>query len=372
MKPATLDLKGGRLLVCLGPGGVGKTTLSAALAVRAAMDGRSVDVMTVDPAPRLLNALGLDPTSAEPQAVELKRAGGDDGAKGRRTGRLRALKLDPKHTFDTLVVRYAPSDAACDVILQNRIYHNLSNALSGVADYMAMEKLLELCCDAAADLVVLDTPPAGDALDFLDAPRRLLELLNSRALALLGRPRGLMRGGFKLVDATARAVLSMFDHVTGLHLLADVHAFVASFEGMYGGFAERAEQAFKLLRAPETMIVVVTTPEGARTEQVGRFVSTLETAGLKVGAIVVNRVTPAIPDLDELRRAELPSPLKRKLVRNAMDFAALKARETRALKRLLSEIGTGRQVLCAPELEREPRSLAELAALARRVEPLKI
>src|SRR3984893_6901691 len=160
-----LDLNDHRLIICLGPGGVGKTTISAALALYGAMEGRSVDVMTVDPAPRLLDALGLDASSSEPQRVPLNGVLDRDGRHARP--RLRALKLDPKATFDALVNRHAPSHAARDSILKNRIYRNLSDALSGVGDYMAMEKLLELYSAAGADLIVLDTPPASAAIDFL-------------------------------------------------------------------------------------------------------------------------------------------------------------------------------------------------------------
>ena len=241
--PQTLDLQAQGLVICLGPGGVGKTTISAALAVRAAMLGCAVDVMTVDPAPRLLDALGLEPTSSAPVEVPLggirrsRRAGASSRA------RLRALRLDPKRTFDSIIARYALSDAARDAILENRIYRNLSGALAGVADYMAMEKLLELASNPATDLLVLDTPPAAEAIDFLDAPRRLLELLNSRAVTLLGAPGGLFRSQLRVVDIAARAVLSAFDRVTGLNLLSDVQSFVRSFDGMYEGFSARAERA---------------------------------------------------------------------------------------------------------------------------------
>src|ERR1039457_4082928 len=215
-----LDLKDHRLIICLGPGGVGKTTISAALALYGAMAGRSVDVMTVDPAPRLLDALGLDAASAEPQPVPPE--GIPEKERRRSHARLRALKLDPKATFDSIVTRYAPSNAARDSILKNRIYRNLSDALSGVGDYMAMEKLLELYSAPGADLIVLDTPPASEAIDFLDAPRRLLDLLNSRAITLLGLSSGRLLRGLKVVDLAARAVLSAFDKLTGLNLLTDV------------------------------------------------------------------------------------------------------------------------------------------------------
>jgi anion-transporting ArsA/GET3 family ATPase len=358
-----LDLKDHRLIICLGPGGVGKTTISAALALYGAMEGRAVDVMTVDPAPRLLDALGLDASSAEPQPVAL------DGLlvdrRHRARSRVRALKLDPKATFDALVDRYAPSPAARDTILQNRIYRNLSAALSGVGAYMAMEKLLELHLAPDADLIVLDTPPASEAIDFLDAPRRLLDLLNSRAITLLGRSGGSLLRGLKMVDFAARTVLSAFDRATGLHLLGDVQGFVESFAGMYAGFAERAQQAGELLKSPATIIVIVTTAAAARIIQACEFAASLDQAGLQVDAVVVNRIMPEVPDAAEIPRAKIPPALKRKLARNLKDFASLKQRELHALKDLRSSLSAKSKIIVAPDLGREPRTLADLAEIAR-------
>jgi anion-transporting ArsA/GET3 family ATPase len=366
MKPL-LQLDDHRLIICLGPGGVGKTTISAALALYGAMEGRSVDVMTVDPAPRLLDALGLDASSSEPQPVPLE---GIIDRNGRRPHpRLRGLKLDPKATFDALVNQYAPSKAARDAILGNRIYRNLSGALSGVGDYMAMEKLLELYRAPDADLIVLDTPPASEAIDFLDAPRRLLELLNSRAITLLGRSGGSFLRSLKMVDFAARTVLSAFDRATGLHLLGDVQSFVDSFAGMYEGFAERAQNAAALLRSEETIIVIVTTAEAARIAQAREFVVALDTAGLRVDAVVVNRVMPEIPDAAEIARAKISPALKRKLARNRKDFEALKHRETYALKDLRAGLGARSQILVALDLGREPRTLADLAEIAHSLAP---
>ncbi len=355
MKAAALFGKRHRLVICLGPGGVGKTTISAAIATRAALEGRAVDVMTIDPAPRLLDALGLDPRAREPQSVDL------DGLAAERGARLRAFKLDPKDTFDGLVASYASSAAARDAILNNRIYRNLSNALAGVADYMAMEKLLELHERKATDLIVLDTPPAREAIEFLDAPRRLLDLLNSRAIALLGA----LRPSLNLVDLAARTVLSVFDRLTRLHLLHDVQAFVRSFDGMYQGFAERAGRAHALLRDPGTFVVVVTIAESERVAETRAFVDSLRGAGLEIGAMVVNRVTPAMPRLSELERAKLPVALKRKLNRNWRDFAALKKRESASLKVLRAALPAGAALSVAPDLGREPRALADLAELGR-------
>jgi anion-transporting ArsA/GET3 family ATPase len=374
-------LLAGRLLVCLGPGGVGKTTVSAALALSAAMAGRRVDVMTVDPAPRLLDALGLGGVdAAEPREVPLEglaatqainQAEGDAAGARRRparpAGRLRALRLDPKRTFDAIVARHAPSPAAADAIMQNRIYRNLSQALAGVGDYMAMERLLELSEESTTNLVVLDTPPAREALDFLDAPRRLLDLLNSRAVTLLG---GGMRRGFSVVDLAARAVLSAFDRLTGLHLLGDVQAFVRSFDGMYAGFAERAGRAQRLLVASDTAVVVVTTAEPERIAQAHEFLDALRAAGIEPRAVIINRTLPTIPSMGQIRRAPLGPALRRKLIRAAGEFAALRQREAAAIASLRAGGLPQLELAASPDLGREPIDLADLAWLGQSLEIL--
>jgi anion-transporting ArsA/GET3 family ATPase len=363
MKP--LDLRSHKLAICLGPGGVGKTTISAALAVHAAILGCAVDVMTVDPAPRLLDALGLDADSSEPVEVALDGIAHSRRARANNRARLRALRLDPKRTFDSIVARYASSDAARDTILENRIYRNLSGALAGVGDYMAMEKLLELAANPATDLIVLDTPPATEAIDFLDAPRRLLELLNSRAINLLSAPAGLFRSQLKMVDVAARAVLTAFDRVTGLKLLSDVQSFVRSFDGMYEGFSARAVCAQEKLRADDTAIIIVTTAESSRIAQAREFLGALENAGLRVSVMVVNRVLAELPDAAELASAKIAPSLKKKLKRNLADYAALKTREEVSLSALRASLPTGALLMVAPDLGREPRTIADLAEIAR-------
>ncbi len=362
-----LDLPAQSLVICLGPGGVGKTTISAALAVRAAILGCAVDVMTVDPAPRLLDALGLAADSSEPVEAPL------DGIRRSRRGgasnraRLRALRLDPKRTFDSIIARYAMSHAARDAILENRIYRNLSGALAGVADYMAMEKLLELAANPATDLLVLDTPPATEAIDFLDAPRRLLELLNSRAISLLGAPAGLFKSPLRVMDIAARAVLAAFDRVTGLNLLSDVQSFVRSFDGMYEGFSARAARAQDKLRAADTAIVIVTTAESSRIAQAREFIGALGDAGLRVSAMVVNRVLADLPDASELASARIAPSLKKKLKRNLADYAALKTREEVSLSALRDSLPAGAVLMVAPDLGREPRTIADLAEIGRSI-----
>ena len=357
------DLRAQKLVICVGPGGVGKTTISAALAVRAAMLGCAVDVMTVDPAPRLLDALGLEQDSSEPVEVFLDDVHRGRHSKTRAHARLRALRLDPKRTFDSIIARYALSDAARDTILENRIYRNLSGALAGVGDYMAMEKLLELAANPTTDLIVLDTPPATEALDFLDAPRRLLELPNSRAVTLLGAPAGLFRSQLRVMDIAARAVLAAFDRVTGLHLLSDVQSFVRSFDGMYEGFSVRAARAQDKLRATDTAIVVVTTAESSRIAQAREFIGALEAAGLRVSAMVVNRLLAELPDAAELASARIAPSLKKKLKRNLADYAALKTREEVSRTALRDSLPSGAILMVAHDLGREPRTIADLAEI---------
>ncbi|MGH7782212.1 MAG: ArsA family ATPase [Candidatus Binataceae bacterium] len=359
-----LNLGDFNLAICLGPGGVGKTTIGAALAIDAACAGRAVDVMTVDPAPRLLDALGLGSGASEPREVDLDCIPVDSARPARRA-RLRALRLDPKTTFDAIVRRHSPSPAAAEAIITGRIYRNLASAFAGVADYMAMEKLLELAAEPATDFIVLDTPPAAEALDFLDAPRRLLELLGSRAVTLLGA----RRLGGSVVDIAARAVLAAFDRVTGLKLLGDVQAFVRNFDGMYEGFAERATRARAMLRAERTAVIVVTTAETGRIAQAREFIAALGHAEMRVRAVIVNRAMADLPDAAEITRAKLPAALKRKLRRNLEDHTALKTRQTLSFEALRTALPPGAALMLAPELEHEPHSLADLAQIAASIHP---
>jgi anion-transporting ArsA/GET3 family ATPase len=240
---------------------------------------------------------------------------------------------------------------------------------------MAMEQLLELVRGgtdhAQADrLVVVDTPPALQALDFLDAPRRMLELLGSRAIKLLApganrSAKGHSRRSFSMVDLAARIVLGAFDRITGLHLLADVQGFVRNFDGMYNGFAERAAEVQALIREASSAIVLVTSAEQERVMQTREFAESLAALELKPAAIVVNRMMADLPDEAVIEAAELSPALVRKLKRNLADFAALKRRETIALDSLRSSLPADMPLLFAPDLGYEPRTLADIATIAR-------
>jgi len=228
---------------------------------------------------------------------------------------------------------------------------------------MAMERLLELASDPATELIILDTPPAAEALNFLDAPRRLLDLLNSRAIGLLGAPKGVLRSNLRMVDFAARAVLSAFDRVTGLNLLKDVQSFVRVFDGMYEGFAARAKRSNDLLHADDTAIIVVTTLEPARIHQAGEFLEALAQKELKVRAIVVNRAMPPLPSETEIASLKVSPAIRRKLARNLADYTALKNREARSLETLSTMISSATEIFVSPELDHEPRSLSDLAKI---------
>jgi anion-transporting ArsA/GET3 family ATPase len=357
MNPAIKYLFSRRLVICLGTGGVGKTTVSAALAISAARSGRAVDVMTIDPAPRLLDALGLDGEASVPRQVALTRIA--------RGGRLRAMRLDPKHTFDRLIEQHAPSPEVRNAILSNRIYRNLSSALAGIADYMAIERLLELYADESNDLIMLDTPPAREALDFLEAPARLLALLNSRAMGLLGPSRGII----SLADSAARAVLAAFDRLTGIQILTDLRALLAGFESMYEGFAERAQRARDLIIGDSTHVVLVTTAESERVAQLEPFVQALLAERITIGAVVANRAGAGLPKNQPIEGTRLDRDLGRRLVRNLNDFRALERRQEMALDLLRRSVPAGTPIIMAPEFEAGAEGLQKLADFAAAMEP---
>ena len=276
-------LAGATVVICCGSGGVGKTTAAAVLAMEAARRGRRAAVVTIDPARRLANAMGLEGLSNEPSQVP-----------GDWPGELWALMLDTKGTFDDLVHRYASTPEQGRVILENRLYRNISGALSGTQEYMAMEKLYELHHGGVPglpdfDLVVVDTPPTRNALDFLDAPRRLTAFLDNRIFRLLITP---TRAYLKAVSVATHAFLKTVSRVIGAEVVGDAMAFFTAFEGMEAGFRDRAQAVRDLLAAPETAFVLVTSPRPDAVEEASYFATKLTEAGIDVDALVVNRLHP--------------------------------------------------------------------------------
>jgi anion-transporting ArsA/GET3 family ATPase len=267
------------IIVCCGSGGVGKTTSAATLALEAAQRGRRACVVTIDPAKRLADALGLASLSNVPAHIS-----------GDWPGRLDALMLDTKSTFDSLVTRYAATPEQAEAILGNRLYRNMAGALSGTQEYMAMEKLYELSAGGEYDLIVIDTPPTRNALDFLDAPRRLTRFLDNRIFKLLMMP---TRAYLKAVSLATQTFLRTISRVVGGEVVADAVAFFQAFEGMEQGFRERAAAVLSMLRAPSTAFVLVTSPRRDAVEEAAYFADKLAESGIDVDGLVVNRLHPA-------------------------------------------------------------------------------
>jgi len=271
-----------RILVCCGAGGVGKTTMAAALALRAAERGRTVVVLTIDPARRLAQSLGLSQLDNTP-----RRVAGIDASAG---GELLAMMLDMKRTFDEIVETHTEPGRA-QQILANPFYQSLSSSFAGTQEYMAMEKLGQLQAAGSYDLIVVDTPPTRSALDFLDAPQRLSRFLDGRVLRVLTAPA--KAGGrtyTRLLTAGVGAFSSVLTKVVGTALLADLSTFVASLETMFGGFRERADATYRLLKSPGTAFVVVAAPEGDALREASYFVDRLAAESMPLAGLVLNRV----------------------------------------------------------------------------------
>jgi anion-transporting ArsA/GET3 family ATPase len=353
-------LSGVRIVVTCGAGGVGKTSVSAALAVNRAMAGTNTALLTVDPAHRLATALRLPMVAGEAVSVPL--------GKGRR---LEAMQLDTQRTFDELIDRMAGSADRRDRILSNPFYRRIADTLAGTHEYMAMEKLYELYHEEDHELIVIDTPPTRSALSFLEAPNRLTDFLGGRFLRWMLWPTARV-GRFTLSAARfgASAFLRTAGRLIGAEVLADTVDFLASFEGMYGGFKERAEQVLQLLRSSECAFVVVTAPAEGSLEEAGYFVQRLTAAGMRPAAVVVNRwhaesrPLPATAE-DALRRLSNGDSPERRAVGAALkDMVAgepRRAAEARALSTFASA-HPGLPLLPVPEL---PGDVHDTAGLRR-------
>jgi anion-transporting ArsA/GET3 family ATPase len=317
------------IIVCCGSGGVGKTTTAAAIGVQAARLGRTACVVTIDPARRLANSLGLADLTNHPTLIP-----------GEWPGELHALMLDPKGTFDDLVARYSDSAEQVEDIKDNRIYRNLTGSLSGTQEYMAMEKLYELVEEGRFDLVVVDTPPTRNALDFLDAPRRLTHFLGNRVFQALMKP---TRAGLKFVGVAAQALLRTISKVAGADIVHDAVAFFQAFEGMEEGFRDRAARVRELLGADGTAFILVASPRSDSVDEAVHFAGKLAESNLSVTALVVNRVQPRFADdaqlatLTSLTPADADGPLAH-LIGNLAGYTAASDREEHAFTDLVAKV----------------------------------
>jgi anion-transporting ArsA/GET3 family ATPase len=283
-----------RIVVCCGAGGVGKTTTSAALALAAAEAGRSVVVLTIDPARRLAQSLGLTELDNEPRRVDVPGA----------SGQLHAMMLDMKRTFDDVVAAHSTPERT-EQILANPFYQTLSSSFAGTQEYMAMEKLGQLRASDQWDLIIVDTPPSRSALDFLDAPNRMGRFLDGTMIRLLTAPaRAGGRAGFKLMSAGFGVFSRIISKILGGQLLQDISAFVGALDSMFGGFRERASATFELLRRPGTWFVVVATPEPDALREASYFVDRLSAETMPLAGLVLNRTHPPATTALSATRAE--------------------------------------------------------------------
>jgi anion-transporting ArsA/GET3 family ATPase len=353
-------LEEARIVLCVGHGGVGKTTITAALASWAARHGRRTAVLTVDPAQRLKDTLGLGRGDG-PRRVAL----------GPRAGHLDAYLLDVKRTFDELIVALAAPEQA-RIILENRLYQNLSGSLAGTAEYMAVERVYRLADEGGYDLVVVDTPPARHAVDFLDAPRRLLALLESRVFGILKDPTTILpAGGSRIARFVLDAVLSGLERFTGIGLVREVGDFVRAIDTLSVALTARIRAVQATLAGPGTALVLVAAPEPRLVGETGALVEALGRTGLRIGGIVVNRSLPRAlfeEPLDIQPPESLPSTLVGRLRRTHADLQALAARQEAVLAPLVAKAGApvvGR----VPLMAAGPGSLAELAAIGAHLFP---
>jgi anion-transporting ArsA/GET3 family ATPase len=350
-------LSGKRVVICAGAGGVGKTTVSAAVALELAVQGRRVALVTIDPARRLAEALGLDALDNRPQPIDLGRLRGS-GLEAR--GELFAMMLDSKRTFDELIELLAPDPRTKEQILANPIYGHISTAVAGSQEYTAIAKLFEIEHEQDYDVIVLDTPPSRHAVDFLEAPDRLTAFLEGRALNALLRPSGrAMRA--------AGVVFAVLRRITGVELLDDLTALFRQLAGLLDGFRRRAKDVHDLLGNPHTGFLIVTSPERSAIDEAVFFAAELDRAGLHRCGVIVNRVHPLDPaPHDAVTVAArlhdgLGTRLANKVARTHAEVQRLAGRDAGALDRLRRAFGE--DPICAPDRDTDVHDIGSLVDL---------
>lgn len=357
-------LEGKKVCVCAGAGGVGKTTTSAVIALGMAARGLRVAVVTIDPARRLANALGLEELENEPRQVppdRLQKHGLDI------QGELWAMTLDPKRTFDELIDRLASTPERAAEVKANRVYRELSTAVSGSQEFTAVSKLYELAHEQDFDLLVLDTPPSRNALDFFDAPGRLTTFLEGRGLKAFLRPTGL---GLRVLGVGAGPLLGGLRKITGIDLVADLTTFFGLLGDMTENFSARAQEVETLLHAPSTAFLLVTSAQREPIEEGIWFRQTLQSSGLPFAGVVVNRFhhdrgDSIDPDALRASLASLLDPdLAAQVAANWSDYHVLAARDAANVERLAAELD-GEPLLLVPQLDDDVHDITGLVRVHR-------
>lgn len=349
--------------MCVGAGGVGKTTVSAALGLGLAVRGKKVVVVSIDPAKRLAGSLGLRELSGDPHRIEADTLS-EHGIEAR--GELWAMMLDSKRTFDELIARLAPDERTRDEVLSNRIYRELSSAVAGSQEFTAVAKLFELYRSGEWDTIVLDTPPSRDALDFLDAPNRLTQFLEGRALKVLLAPGGVTRG---LFGRSAGLMLSVFARVTGVNLVGELSGFFGSLSSLTDGFRERARSVEQLLRDPATAFLIVTSPEHEPAREAAFLHTQLTREKMGFSGLIVNRFHDRGLDghtseqVAQMLSAELGGVLAARVATNLADFDVLATRDRESVATLSKRLGESDPLL-VPHLDGDVQDLRGLAFIA--------
>jgi len=357
-------LAGKRIVICAGSGGVGKTTTSAALAMGLAAEGARVAVVTIDPAKRLATSLGLEELGNEPRLVDPQRFA-DQGLE--MQGELWAMMLDAKRTFDELIEKLSPDEKTRDEVLGNRIYQELSGAVAGSQEFTAIAKIYELDQDDAYDVIVLDTPPSRNALDFLDAPDRLTGFFEGRALRVFLAPTGLAA---RVMGKGTGVVFSVLKKVTGVDLLTDLSVFFKALGGLIDGFKERAEGVKAILTDPATTFLIVSSPEREPVDEAIFLRGKLREAGMPFGGLVVNRVHVAANDAAQTNTlaadlsGELGDKLAGKVARTLEEFRVLAVRDAASIVRLSKELGEKNPIVI-PHLDGDVHDVEGLLAIGR-------
>lgn len=363
--------EGRKVVVNVGTGGVGKTTVSAAMAVAAAAAGKSTLVMTIDPARRLANALGLpsfgnvehriENDQLEPYGVTLKAP-------------LYAMMPDVKRTFDELVERFAPNDEKKRAILGNRIYQHFSTVLIGSHEYAAVEKLHEVYASGKYDLIILDTPPSNNAIDFLEAPSRIIDFLEQDTVQWLVKPYAAAgRFSLKILDVGSSFISKTVGKLAGTETLRELAEFVLGFQGMYEGFKERSRKVRDLLASDEVAFNLISSTQRAQHDAMFRFKEELAAEGLKVRGLVVNRVRTVPQSITDDKTvaatrkalATLPAGAVDQAILALQEEASLAQADHQAVQRLAEHLGQVQTILL-PELASDVHDLASLAALHSR------
>ncbi len=357
-------LKGKRIVICAGSGGVGKTTTSAAIALGLAAQGRRVAVVTIDPARRLADALGLDTLDNEPRRVDADLLAGHGLP---ISGELWAMQLDAKRTFDELIERLSPDEKTRDDVLGNRIYQELSSAVAGSQEFTAIAKLYDLDREGGYDVIVLDTPPSRNALDFLEAPDRLTGFFEGRALRVFLAPTGIAA---RFVGAGTGMVFGVLKRVTGVDLLSDLSVFFQSLGGLIDGFRERAAGVKAILGDDATTFLIITSPEREPGEEAVFFHGKLAEAGMPFGGLIINRAhIRAVEEEDpaEVRRAladDLGAPLAGKVATTLREFQFLATRDELAIAGLADATGDEDPII-VPQLDADVHDIDGLVAIHR-------